>query len=95
MKFLAEYLYDMNFEDFPEAKPVFDEPAVKAVLAETGLPLAPGRTIQEIWESLEDISRGNTTGTSSIRLIRVEKATSSDSMPSPTLRLHPRGPETV
>ena len=47
----------MNFEDFPEMKPVFDEPAVKAVFAETGLPLAPGRTIQELWESLEDIAR--------------------------------------
>ncbi len=47
----------MNFEDFPEAKPVFDEPAVKTVLAETGLPLAPGTTVEEIRESLEDIAR--------------------------------------
>jgi len=47
----------MNFEDFPEAKPVFDEPAVKTVLAETGLPLAPGTTVEELRESLEDIAR--------------------------------------
>lgn len=47
----------MNFEDFPKMKPVFDKPAVKAVFAETGLPLVPGRTIQELWESLEDIAR--------------------------------------
>ena len=42
----------MNFEDFPEAKPVFDAPAVKTVLAETGLPLAPGTTVEELWENL-------------------------------------------
>jgi hypothetical protein len=47
----------MNFEDFPEAKPVFDEPAVKTVLAETGLPLAPGTTVEELRENLEDIAR--------------------------------------
>ena len=47
----------MNFEDFPETKPVFDEPAVKTVLAETGLPLAPGTTVEELRESLEDIAR--------------------------------------
>ena len=47
----------MHFQDFPETRPVFDEPAVKAVFAETGLPLVPGRTIQELWESLEDIAR--------------------------------------
>ena len=44
----------MNFNDFPETKPVFDESAIKAVLAETGLPLAPGMTIREFWESLEN-----------------------------------------
>jgi hypothetical protein len=47
----------MNIEDFPEAKPVFDEPAVKAVFAKTGLPLAPGTTVEELRESLEDIAR--------------------------------------
>ena len=47
----------MSFEDFPEAKPVFDEPAVKTVLAGTGLPLAPGTTVEELRESLEDIAR--------------------------------------
>ena len=47
----------MNFEDIPESKPVFDEPAVKAVFAETGLPLAQGRTIRELGDSLEDIAR--------------------------------------
>ena len=47
----------MNFEDFPEAKPVFDEPAVEAVLAETDLPLAPGTTDEELRKSLEDIAR--------------------------------------
>ena len=50
-------MYDMNFEDFPESKPVFDEPAVKAVLAETGLPWAPGTTIRELGDGLEDIAR--------------------------------------
>ena len=47
----------MNFEDFPEANPIFDEPAVKAVIAETGVPLAPGTTVEELRESLEDIAR--------------------------------------
>ena len=47
----------MSFEDFPEAKPVFDEPAVKTVLAKTALPLAPGTTVEELRESLEDIAR--------------------------------------
>ena len=37
----------MNFEDFPEAKPVFDEPAVKAVFAKTGLPVPIENSILE------------------------------------------------
>ncbi len=47
----------MNFNDFSKPKPVFDESAIKAVLAETGLPLAPGMTIREFWESREDFAR--------------------------------------
>ena len=46
---------DVTAGDQPEAKRVFDEPAVKTVLAETGP--APGTTVEELRESLEDIAR--------------------------------------
>lgn len=46
----------MNFSDRPDPQPVFDEPAVQAILNETGLPLARGQKRQSLQEELERIA---------------------------------------
>jgi hypothetical protein len=47
----------MDIDEFPEAKPVFDDPAVEAVLVETELNLTAKMKIEEFREALEDIAR--------------------------------------
>jgi hypothetical protein len=43
-------------ENFPEAQPAFGETAVKEIIAATGLSLAPGWSIRELENRLEDIA---------------------------------------
>lgn len=46
----------MNVDDIPDQKLIFDAPTVAAILEETGLPLAKGKTPHYLQLSLEDVA---------------------------------------
>lgn len=52
----ADVRHDMNVDDIPDPKLILDAPTVAAILEETGLPLAQGRTLHYLQESLEGVA---------------------------------------